>query len=86
MCSRSSSAALRPASGLAPAPSPVLPRRSFLCATLAIQRLRIGVRRDELDAHHAFTNHVVNGVAAGATDTDHLDDRAPFAFLHLLSR
>ena len=34
ICSRSSSAALRPASGFAPAPSPVLPRRIFLCATL----------------------------------------------------
>ena len=34
ICSRSSIAALRPASGLAPAPRPDLPRRNFLCATL----------------------------------------------------
>ena len=65
--------------GLGTCAQPGLAQAQFLVRDTAIERLRVGIRRDELDAHHAFTNHVVNGVAAGATDTDHLDDRAPFA-------
>ena len=31
---------------------------------------------DELDALHAAPDHVLDGVAAGPADADHLDDRA----------
>jgi hypothetical protein len=38
-----------------------------------IQRLQIGIRRDEIDPSQSGRDHGVNGVAAGATDTDHFD-------------
>ena len=41
-----------------------------------LERLRIGIGCDEVDAHHAFADHVVDGIAAGATDADDLDDGA----------
>src|SRR5690606_6934196 len=41
------------------------------------QCLRIGVAADEFHPLHARTNHVRDGVAARAPDTDHLDDGAP---------
>ncbi len=37
------------------------------------QRLRIGVGDDEFDALQVGADHVVDGVAAGAADTDHGD-------------
>jgi len=42
----------------------------------AIERLRVGVRADELDALHPFVEHVLHGVAAAATHADDLDLRA----------
>ena len=40
-----------------------------------LQRLRIGVAADEFDTADALANHVIDRVAAGAADTDHLDHR-----------
>ena len=42
----------------------------------ADQCLRIGVGADEFNALHIASNHVLNGVAAAAAHTDHLDLRA----------
>ncbi|MPN35330.1 hypothetical protein SDC9_182827 [bioreactor metagenome] len=44
------------------------------------QRLGIGIGRYELNALHAFANHMVDRITAGTADTDHLDDR-PGRFL-----
>ena len=57
---------------------------------IALQRLRVGVRDDELHALHALRDHVVDRVAAAAAHADHLDDRFlrlcidEFDHLHLL--
>jgi hypothetical protein len=40
-----------------------------------LDRLRIGVRGDELDAFDAAVDHVRHGVAAAAAHADDLDDR-----------
>ena len=42
----------------------------------ALQCLRIRVRRNEVHAFYAPAQHVLNGVAATTTDTNHFDDRA----------
>ena len=42
------------------------------------QRLAIGVRHQEINAVEIGTDHVVDGIAAGAADTDHGDTRAKF--------
>ena len=42
----------------------------------AVECLRVGVGADEIDALHAFLNHVLDGIAAAAADADHLDLRA----------
>jgi hypothetical protein len=42
---------------------------------VAREHLRVGVDRDELHALHGLLDHVVDGVAAGAADADHLDHR-----------
>ena len=39
------------------------------------QRLRVGVDRDELDAHQLRADHPVDGVAASAAHADHADER-----------
>ena len=39
------------------------------------ERLRVGVGDDEVDAHEARGDHVVDGVAAGAADAEHGDPR-----------
>jgi hypothetical protein len=44
-----------------------------LVRVAAAQRLRIGVGADELHALHRAADHVLHGVAAAATDPDHLD-------------
>jgi hypothetical protein len=41
-----------------------------------VERLRIGVGDDEIDALHVGPHHVSDGVAACATDTDDRDPRA----------
>jgi hypothetical protein len=40
-----------------------------------LQRLRIGVAADEFDAADALADHVIDRVAAGAADANHLDHR-----------
>ena len=42
----------------------------------ALERLAVGVDRDEIHTLHAAADHVVDGIATGSTDTDHLDDCA----------
>jgi hypothetical protein len=37
------------------------------------KRLRVGVGGDEIDAIHAFADHVIDGIATGAADADDLD-------------
>jgi hypothetical protein len=75
MRSRSSSAACRPTSGLAPAPSPLVMPEPSCSATRAdvLQRLGIGIGADELHTLDVGLHHVLHGVAAAAADTDDLD-------------
>jgi hypothetical protein len=48
------------------------------------QRLRVGVRNDELHAFERGADHVVDGVSARATDTD--DGNPPaFSYLYVYS-
>jgi len=42
----------------------------------ARQRLSVGICGDEFDASHAVSDHMIDGIAARATDTDHLDHGA----------
>ena len=49
------------------------PDDSFSMRDAALERLGIGVGGDELDAIDPLTNHVIDGIATGATDADHLD-------------
>ena len=75
--SRSSIAACRPTSGFAPAPRPFVMLQPICRPGLhlrALQRLRVGVRADEVDALDAGSHHVRDRVAAAATDAEHLDD------------
>ena len=39
------------------------------------ERLSVGVHRDELNAEEFSTNHAIDGVGAGTTDSDHADQR-----------
>ncbi len=41
-----------------------------------VERLRVGVGDDEIDALHVGVDHVGDGVAARAADADHADPRA----------
>ena len=78
MRSRSSSAAWRPTSGLAPAPRPLvtlLPSCSCSLAPQLLDRLRVGVGGDEFHAFDAGVDHVRDRVAAAAAHADDLDDR-----------
>ena len=50
-----------------------------------LQRLRVGVGRDELDSAQAGVDHPVDGVGASAADSDDLDDCQVAAALHELS-
>ena len=75
----SSSAALRPISGLAPAPSPLVsfpPSCSFDGRLRELERLQIRVCGDELDALDLGADHAVDGVASAAAHADHFDLRA----------
>ena len=47
-----------------------------------LQRLGVGVDRDELDALEARVDHAVDGVGAAAADADDLDDRQIAARVH----
>ena len=75
----SSSAALRPISGFAPAPRPLvslLPNWNLHRRLRRFQRLQVGVRRDKLHALDLGADHAVDGVAAAAAHANHLDLRA----------
>src|SRR5262249_12073100 len=52
-----------------------------LCAA-RLERLRIGVGADEVDALDVRIDHVAYGVAAAAADTDHLDHRIRCEFFY----
>ena len=74
-----SSAAARPISGREPAPRPwVILSPSWIrrSAVEVVERLRIGVGDDEIDALDVGVHHVGDGVAARAADADHADPRA----------
>jgi hypothetical protein len=47
-----------------------------------LQRLRIGIRTDEIDALDAGIDHVRDGIAATSPDADHLYDRALAVCIH----
>ncbi len=53
----------------------VLTNRDLLGCRVGVQRLRVGVDRDELDAFESKVNHRVDGVAARAANTDDFDTR-----------
>ena len=79
-----SSAAARPISGREPAPRPwVILRPSWMrCVGLGgVERLRVGVGDEELDALDVGADHVGDGVAARAADADDTDPRAKFVDL-----
>ena len=72
----SSSAALRPISGLAPAPRPLVsapPSGDLQRRLVRLERLDVGVGDDEVDAFEARLDHRVDRVAAATADADHLD-------------
>ena len=46
-----------------------------------VERLRVGVGADELDALHLAADHVIDRVAATTANTDHLDLGAPVELL-----
>ncbi len=74
--SRVSSAASRAAHRVAAGAQPAgqLGADAHLLVRIAeLQRLVVGVDRDELDALEAALDHAVDGVAAAAADADHLD-------------
>jgi hypothetical protein len=76
-----SSAAARPISGREPAPRPFGDARSELDTTLGgrgIQRLRVGIGDDEIDALDLRVDHVGDGVTACAAHADHADARLQF--------
>ena len=45
-------------------------------ARRSVERLRVGIGDDEVDALHVGAHHVGDGVAARAADADHADPRA----------
>ena len=55
-----------------------LAERQLARRGVAAQGLRIGVGGDELNAVHAFVDHVLDSVAASTADAEHLDDRTAF--------
>ena len=56
-----------------------LQRRSCVCS---LQRLRVRIRTDEIDALYTGFNHVRDRVATTATDTDDFDDSARAMRIH----
>ena len=77
-----SSAAARPTSGFDPAPSPCVTAVPSWIFRLASEcaRLSVGVGDEEVDTVKIGVDHVVDGIAAGAADTDY-GDAGP-QFLH----
>ena len=78
MSSRDSAAAPKPTSGLAPgaeALGQLVADVELDVGVAHLQRLRVGVRGDELDAAQAGVDHAVDRIGAAAADADDLDDR-----------
>ncbi len=67
--------------GLAAGAQAGLAELDHAVAAVLAERLRIGVGTDELDALHLAADHVIDRIAATATDTDHLDLGAPVELL-----
>ena len=59
--------------GLAAGTETAATQLNRLVGAATVQRLRVSVGADKLDALYAAGNHVPHGVAATATDTDHFD-------------
>src|SRR5690606_30028379 len=53
----------------------LLPDLDLDPALVRLQRLSVGVDRNELDALEVFVDHPVHGVAAATADADHLHER-----------
>jgi hypothetical protein len=51
---------------------------------VVLQRLRVGIRDDELDALEADERHPVDRIAAAAANADHLDARTRAIFISQL--
>ena len=86
--SSSSSAALRPISGLPPVPRPrvsICPICSRIGARVVLQRLSVGIDRDEIDVAQSRRDHVIDRVAAASARADHLDPRARIGILNQLN-
>ncbi len=62
--------------GLGPGPQSRRPKLDLVLRLGARQRLRVGIGGNELDAGHSVSDHVIDGVASGAPDPDHLDHGA----------
>jgi hypothetical protein len=54
-------------------PGPFRTQLNLIRRSRSIQRLQIGIRRDEIDPRQSGRDHGVNGVAPSATNTDHFD-------------
>src|SRR2546429_6808834 len=65
-----------PGFGFGPCAEPGRPELDLALCLGARQRLSVGVGGDELDAGDAVSDHVIDGIAARAADTDHLDHGA----------
>ena len=75
--SRAACAARAPGSDPDPSPRVIAsPMCSVSCAAEVLQRLQVGVDREELDALDLGLDHPVDRVDAGAADADHADHRA----------
>ena len=75
MRSSSSSADLRPISGLPPVPRCVI----------ILERLDIGIHGDKIDVAQPHVDHVVDRVAAASAGADYLDPRARVGVTHQLN-
>ena len=86
--SRLSEAAPCPISGFAPGAEPARELAADLKLDVGVahlERLRVGVDRDELDALQACIDHAVDGVRAAAADAYDLDDREVATRVHVLA-
>ena len=70
-------AAFFPTSGMEPAPRPgkAWAELNFVGHRANVECLVVGVAHQEINATDTCTVHVIYGIAAATTHTDHLDDR-----------